>query len=237
MNASSRGRNLDGSPNLIDLYVGKRLRLRRKMLKISQEKLACLLGLTFQQIQKYELGKNRISASRLWDLSQVLGVAPDFFYEDMDEKTKKNSPRFLNAGEKAKESAFSQEDDLMQRNETLELVSALEKIKNTEVVRTFSELIYSMAANDETKTTENTDANIDTGQKTPEDMGTSDVVLGASEVSRNTGVEQRTPDDSRMSDVERDKPENPGNNEPRRVSENTDTNEDAHDTPNPGKQS
>src|ERR671924_1475652 len=68
--------------NPIDLHVGSRGRLRRMLLGMSQEKLAERLGLTFQQIQKYEKGINRIGASRLFDLAQVLGVSVQFFYEE-----------------------------------------------------------------------------------------------------------------------------------------------------------
>ena len=84
---SSRGRTPDGGPNPIDTHVGNRIRLRRQLLGYSQEKLASLLGLTFQQVQKYEKGMNRVGASRLWDMGKVLGVPISFFFEDMDEGT------------------------------------------------------------------------------------------------------------------------------------------------------
>ena len=71
-----------GAPIPIDVHVGARVRLRRMLLGMSQEKLGEHLGLTFQQIQKYEKGINRIGASRLFDLSQVLGVPVQFFYEN-----------------------------------------------------------------------------------------------------------------------------------------------------------
>jgi transcriptional regulator with XRE-family HTH domain len=68
--------------NPIDIHVGSRVRFRRMLLGMSQEKLGERLGLTFQQVQKYEKGINRIGASRLYDLAQVLGVSVQFFYED-----------------------------------------------------------------------------------------------------------------------------------------------------------
>src|SRR5207302_8205682 len=71
-------------PNPIDVRVGLRVRLRRNMLGLSQEKLGDKLGLTFQQIQKYERGANRISASRLHHLGRVLGLPVMFFYDDTD---------------------------------------------------------------------------------------------------------------------------------------------------------
>lgn len=91
----SRGRCPDGAPNPIDLYVGNRMRLRRQLLAISQEKLASLLGLTFQQIQKYEKGLNRIGASRLWDLCKVLGVDANYFFQDMPPEISEQSPRMF----------------------------------------------------------------------------------------------------------------------------------------------
>ena len=73
-------------PNPIDVHVGSRVRFRRMLLGMSQEKLGEKLGLTFQQIQKYEKGINRIGASRLFDLAQVLGVPVQFFYEEAPDR-------------------------------------------------------------------------------------------------------------------------------------------------------
>jgi transcriptional regulator with XRE-family HTH domain len=70
------------TPNPIDIRVGARLRLRRNMLGLSQEKLGEAIGLTFQQVQKYERGANRIGASRLHELSRVLDVPVSFFLDD-----------------------------------------------------------------------------------------------------------------------------------------------------------
>lgn len=72
-----------GSADILDRHVGKRLRVRRALLGMSQEKLADAIGLTFQQIQKYERGTNRISASRLYQFSQILGVPVTYFYEQV----------------------------------------------------------------------------------------------------------------------------------------------------------
>lgn len=69
------------SPNPVDRYVGTRVRMRRMLIGMSQEKLGEALGITFQQIQKYEKGMNRISASRLQQTARVLGVPIDYFYE------------------------------------------------------------------------------------------------------------------------------------------------------------
>src|SRR6266480_1858410 len=78
------GRPKSDKPNPIDVQVGSRVRLRRNMLGLSQEKLGESIGLTFQQVQKYERGANRIGASRLPDLSQVLDVPVSFFFDDID---------------------------------------------------------------------------------------------------------------------------------------------------------
>jgi len=78
------GRRKGDGPNPIDVHVGSRVRLRRNMLGLSQEKLGEAIGLTFQQVQKYERGANRIGASRLHDLSRVLDVPVSFFFDNMD---------------------------------------------------------------------------------------------------------------------------------------------------------
>lgn len=91
----SRGITQNGEPNPIDIHVGKRLRLRRLLLGLSQDRLGQMIGLTFQQIQKYENGTNRISASRLWDIAVLLEVPISFFFEDMDQETFERSPRKL----------------------------------------------------------------------------------------------------------------------------------------------
>ena len=75
------------SPNPIDKHVGSRVRMRRKMLDMSQEKLGDALGITFQQVQKYEKGTNRMGASRLQHISQILQVPVAFFFEDLPRAT------------------------------------------------------------------------------------------------------------------------------------------------------
>ncbi len=74
-------------PHPIDVHVGGRVRLRRTMVGMSQDKLADSLGLTFQQIQKYEKGVNRIGASRVFEISRILGVPIQFFFDDYDADT------------------------------------------------------------------------------------------------------------------------------------------------------
>lgn len=70
-------------PNYIDVHVGHRIRMRRQFVGMSQEKLGELLGITFQQVQKYEKGSNRISASRLYFTAKILGVPVQFFFDDL----------------------------------------------------------------------------------------------------------------------------------------------------------
>lgn len=70
-------------PNFVDVHVGSRIRMRRQFVGMSQEKLGELLGITFQQVQKYEKGSNRISASRLYYTAKILGVPVQFFFEEL----------------------------------------------------------------------------------------------------------------------------------------------------------
>lgn len=75
---------MDKKPHPIDVHVGSRVRLRRNMLGMSQDKLGDSLGLTFQQIQKYEKGVNRIGASRIFQIAKILGVPIQFLFDDYD---------------------------------------------------------------------------------------------------------------------------------------------------------
>jgi len=139
---SSRGRMPSGKPNPVDVHVGGRVRLRRTLLGMSQEKLGEAIGLTFQQVQKYERGANRIGASRLWDLSRVLECQISFFFEEMNESTASSSPRNLNVESPDIEPP---ENDPMAKRETLELVRAYYRIKDYHVRRRIYELAKSLA--------------------------------------------------------------------------------------------
>jgi transcriptional regulator with XRE-family HTH domain len=148
---SIRGRAADGAPNPVDVHVGNRIRLRRMILGYSQQYLAHKLGLTFQQVQKYEKGFNRVGASRLWDISKVLNVSMDFFFEDMDIAVKAQSPMMLVQDEPAKEQLLSEEldtlapTDPMQKKETLELVRAYYRINNRKIAQQLFDLVISMS--------------------------------------------------------------------------------------------
>lgn len=142
-----RGRMPDGTPNPVDIHVGNRLKLRRMLLGISQERLGSLIGLTFQQVQKYEHGYNRISASRLWDIANVLDVPISFFFEDMDKKTTVYSPRKIILQDEALQDspALCDSGDPMNRKETLELVRCYYKIPNRQVAKNIFQLLISLS--------------------------------------------------------------------------------------------
>src|ERR671939_258341 len=135
------GRPRMETPNPIDVRVGARLRLRRAMLGLSQEKLGELIGLTFQQVQKYERGANRIGASRLHELSRVLDVPPSFFFDDMDPVRAPAIP-----GGFAEPPADAFDADPLRKRETIELVEAYHAILDSAVRRRLFELARALAA-------------------------------------------------------------------------------------------
>ncbi|MGB1360694.1 MAG: helix-turn-helix domain-containing protein [Alphaproteobacteria bacterium] len=117
-----------GIPNPIDVHVGHKLRERRTLLGLSQTQMADTLGITFQQVQKYEKGTNRISASRLVDLANVLDVEITFFFDSMPSNVLKQSPR--KRAKVAETPVQNIADDPMTKRETLTLVRAYYKIKD-----------------------------------------------------------------------------------------------------------
>ncbi len=135
-----------GTPNPVDVHVGKRLRLRRTLLGVSQAKLGNSVGLTFQQIQKYERGANRIGASRVYEFSSLLDVPVSFFYDEMPSELKSHEGRF-SAGLRDKEAGVFEKDELARR-ETLELVRAYYKISNPQVRKRLFEMIKALAKSD-----------------------------------------------------------------------------------------
>ncbi len=137
---SGRGKGI--SP--IDVHVGARVRLRRTLLGMSQTGLGDALGVTFQQVQKYEKGKNRISASRLYDLSRVLDVSIEHFFEDIPAAVAASSPAAKKSGKAKKPPGY--ELDPMVKRETLELVRAYYKIENAGVRKEVYQLIKAVAA-------------------------------------------------------------------------------------------
>ena len=142
---SSRGRTPSGKPNPIDVHVGSRVRLRRTLLGMSQEKLGEALGLTFQQVQKYERGANRVGASRLFDLSRVLDVPVSFFFDDMDDNLKAQSPALISGMTALEEPPAHFEHDPLAKRETLELVRAYYRISDPQVRKRVYELAKALA--------------------------------------------------------------------------------------------
>jgi transcriptional regulator with XRE-family HTH domain len=134
-------------PNPIDIHVGRRLRLRRTLLGMSQERLAHLLGLTFQQIQKYERGVNRIGSSRLYELGQILHVPVSFFFDAMPESDGR-AQDLLAPGLAEEAATFTFDDDrslALDKRETLELVRAYNRIPDPAVRKRLFELAKALA--------------------------------------------------------------------------------------------
>lgn len=127
--------DLDRAPNPIDRHVGIRIRMRRKELGISQERLAESIGLTFQQVQKYERAANRVSASKLWEMSRALNTSISYFYEglsDTPEPAGSNLPR-------------ETVQDFLMTPEGLELASAFPKIAHGRLRRKILDLVRVMS--------------------------------------------------------------------------------------------
>ncbi len=127
-------------PNPIDIHVGKRVRLRRTLLGMSQEKLGKAINLTFQQVQKYERGTNRIGSSRLYQLSQVLDIPVSYFFDDLPaEISGQKTPGLADI----KIASF--EGDPLVKRETLELVRAYYRITEPSVRKRVFELVKAVA--------------------------------------------------------------------------------------------
>jgi len=129
------------NPNPVDIYVGSRVRLQRLIKQMSQDKLGAALGVTFQQVQKYERGANRVSASRLWGMAEVLDVPIEFFFEGIKNKENaigladgEEAPMvydFINSADGAQlASAYSRITDPKVRRQVLQLVRTLSDVEN-----------------------------------------------------------------------------------------------------------
>jgi len=125
----------DRGPNPIDRHVGLRIRMRRKELGISQEKLAESIGLTFQQVQKYERAANRVSASKLWEMSRALSIDVGFFYQGLGEG-------YDGPGSNLPSEALQ---DFLMTPEGVELATVFPKIAKGRVRRKILELVRAMA--------------------------------------------------------------------------------------------
>lgn len=143
-----RGRTPDGQPNPVDVHVGRRMKNRRALLGITQEKMAEELGLTFQQVQKYERGLNRIGASRLWDISKILDVPVGYFYDEMDKETEKRSPRMITKSGSAgslQEDVVSMDFDPLSKKETIDLIRDYYNITSPKVAKMVRNLLKSLS--------------------------------------------------------------------------------------------
>lgn len=129
------------SPNPVDVHVGNRVRIRRRTLSLSQTALADAVGITFQQIQKYENGKNRISSSRLQQIAHVLGVSVSFFFEELPDRSKASNAKIgvASANFALKFAASS---------EGLSLAKAFQNIKRRELRRSIVLLVKVLSGDD-----------------------------------------------------------------------------------------
>jgi transcriptional regulator with XRE-family HTH domain len=132
-----------GFPNPIDVHVGGRIRLRRTLLGISQTMLAEAIGLTFQQVQKYEKGNNRVSSSRLMDMADVLDVSIPYFFEEMGADVRNQTPAMLMNAKRLPD--IDKEKDPMARRETLEFVRSYYRITDAAVRRRLTDLVKTLA--------------------------------------------------------------------------------------------
>ena len=129
------------APNPIDQHVGSRVRMRRLMLAMSQEKLGFALGLTFQQVQKYEKGMNRIGASRLQQISHILQVPVAFFFE--------GAPNSVAPRGSGSALSMAQIDDFVSDSDGLRLIRAFMRIDNVSLRRRIVMLVQEIAGDDD----------------------------------------------------------------------------------------
>lgn len=133
-------------PNPVDTHVGSRVRLRRMLLGMSQERLGEAMGLTFQQVQKYEKGVNRVGASRLFHISKILDVPVQFFFEEAPDVDL--PPRAPGMAEAASETFIL---EFLNSREGLELNRAFVKIGDAKVRKSVVDLVRALGAGDKTK--------------------------------------------------------------------------------------
>ncbi len=138
-----------GVAHPIDIHVGDRLRARRTLLGLTQEMLADAVDLTFQQIQKYERGANRIGASKLFQFAQILGISVAYFFDDLDDRLGDPAAGYQ-VGMGYKDNSPPERDE-MNRRETLELVRAYYQIRDDEKRRALRMMFESLANASEVK--------------------------------------------------------------------------------------
>ncbi|MEZ5986776.1 MAG: helix-turn-helix domain-containing protein [Hyphomonas sp.] len=133
-------------PSGIDRVVGQRIRWRRRELKLSQEQLAELLSLTFQQVQKYEKGVNRVSAGRLFEIASVMGVPVNYFYDGAEEQLEEDRNRFMEPGglDEGPRAPVLDAD-------TLDLIAAFQKIEDDSLRKSLLNTVRAAASAFESK--------------------------------------------------------------------------------------
>lgn len=146
----SRGKTSDGLPNKIDVHIGSRIRLKRQLLGLTQEEVGKQLGLTFQQVQKYEKGQNRVSGSRLYDFACLLEVGVDFFFQDMPEDIRRQSPRYISAGQSESnseiEEMITRTSNLLNTNRAIKIMQAFAKLPSPQVAEKFYDLLMLLSS-------------------------------------------------------------------------------------------
>jgi transcriptional regulator with XRE-family HTH domain len=136
-------------PSSVDAHVGSRVRLRRMLIGMSQEKLGELLGLTFQQVQKYEKGANRIGASRLFDISSILGVPVSYFFDDLPHVDGQRRAAPTGAAAASDIDAGPYMMEFVSSAEGFQLVRAFTKITDPRVRKRMLELVKSLTGEEE----------------------------------------------------------------------------------------
>jgi transcriptional regulator with XRE-family HTH domain len=129
----------------IDTHVGKRLRLRRTMMGLSQEALAKAVGITFQQVQKYEKGANAMNANRLFEFGQFMHVPVSYFFEGLDQAAQESGEMAVGMAEEADK--FDHGHKGVSDRESLEMMKAFKRIKEQVVRKRLSDLVRAIAEN------------------------------------------------------------------------------------------
>ena len=135
-----------GKANPIDEYVGKRLRQKRDLAGLSQERLAEYVGVTFQQIQKYENGQNRISASRLYEFSQILKVPISFFFDSFD-SANQNETVATGLSDSAEQEGISGYANPMETKEARKLIRYYFSLKDPKLRKNLLNFVKTMSEN------------------------------------------------------------------------------------------
>lgn len=143
MNTGTETKNK--TPHPVDIHVGSKIRQRRTMLGVSQEKLADSLQLTFQQIQKYETGRNRVSASRLFQISEILDTEVAHFFDGYKKCANENTYGLAESSQ----SSYNAPKDVMNEKETLELLKTYYAIEDAKLRKSFVKTMKQVAKTSE----------------------------------------------------------------------------------------